>query len=91
MERQPTYTFTVPADDLDEEKMKEEWHNWFITGHYNVFGANCCWVVYKILRAGGAPISATILWRPENLRRYLVTYLGGGWKITTFFNLPFFA
>ncbi|XP_046380075.2 uncharacterized protein LOC124151589 [Haliotis rufescens] len=84
---EPHYTFRIPAKKLDVLKMQAFWDEWKRTGEYGLFFKNCCWLVYSILREGGAPRSATVLWRPETLRRYLRIYENDGHWIRAFFNL----
>ncbi|XP_046381488.2 uncharacterized protein LOC124152568 [Haliotis rufescens] len=87
--RDPDYTFKILSTALDLDKMITWWTKQKSTGHYSFLNQNCCWVVYQVLHAGGAPKSLTILWRPETLRRYLDIYLGGGPSFTTLLNMPF--
>ncbi|XP_046561896.1 uncharacterized protein LOC124270876 [Haliotis rubra] len=86
----PDYTFNIPSTHLDLVKMTTYWNQQKSTGHYSLLDQNCCWVVYHVLHAGGAPMSQTILWRPETLRRYLVIYLGGGSSFRAYLNMPTF-
>ncbi|XP_067659284.1 uncharacterized protein [Haliotis asinina] len=86
----PDYTFNIPSTQLDLAKMTTYWNKQRTTGHYSLLDQNCCWVVYQVLHAGGAPRSQTIVWRPETLRRYLVIYLGGGSTFRASLNLPNF-
>ncbi|XP_067658809.1 uncharacterized protein [Haliotis asinina] len=81
------YTFKIPCEKLDVSRMQAFWDNWQSTGHYALLFRNCCWIVYKVLHEGGAPTSATILWRPATLQRYLRIYETGSHWIRTFVNL----
>ncbi|XP_067659315.1 uncharacterized protein [Haliotis asinina] len=84
----PDYIFNIPSTQLDIAKMSTYWNKHKTTGHYSLLDQNCSWVVYHVLRAGGAPMSLTILWRPETLRRYLTIYLGGGSGFQIYLNMP---
>ncbi|XP_046337380.2 uncharacterized protein LOC124119038 [Haliotis rufescens] len=83
----PDYRFMIPSTTLNLAKMMTYWNKQKSTGHYSLLDQNCCWVLYQVLHAGGAPKSLTLLWRPETLRRYLVIYLGGGSRFTSMLNM----
>ncbi|XP_067659012.1 uncharacterized protein [Haliotis asinina] len=83
----PDYTYRISATKLDLNEMMKCWEKQKASPWYSLLRQNCCWVVYNVLYAGGAPRSLTVVWRPETLRRYLVIYLGGGSSPKTLFNM----
>ncbi|XP_046571973.1 uncharacterized protein LOC124280128 [Haliotis rubra] len=84
----PDYMYRISSTQLDLDEMMKSWKKQKDIPLYSLLRQNCCRVVYNVLRAGGAPKSLTIVWRPETLRRYLVIYLGGGSSLKTLLNMP---
>ncbi|XP_046571977.1 uncharacterized protein LOC124280131 [Haliotis rubra] len=84
----PDYEYRISSTKLDLDEMMKRWEKQKDTSRYSLLRQNCCRVVYNVLRAGGAPESLTIVWRPETLRRYLVIYQGGGSSLKTLLNMP---
>ncbi|XP_041365217.1 uncharacterized protein LOC121380463 [Gigantopelta aegis] len=69
--RDPDKIFNLDHLKYDEENIEDWWIEWSDRGRYFMLGTNCCWVVYKALRFGGAPLSPKLIWTPYILNRYL--------------------
>ncbi|XP_071111855.1 uncharacterized protein [Haliotis cracherodii] len=69
--------FTIPSKVLHLKKMKDSWSSILLKCQFDPMKENCCWVVYKVLHAGGA-ISADVRspWRPWMIRQYVSSLVG---------------
>ncbi len=85
---EPDYTFRISNEVANVDLMTRYWKSWLTRGHYALLNRNCCSMVYRVLLKGGARRSATFLWRPETLRRYIVILNGGGTRSQLFWNWP---
>lgn len=79
MEYSYNHEFEIPSERLDLQRMKDFWESVLTTRNFDPKRENCCWVVYNVLLAGGAPpASVWSPWRPGMIRRYMVNFVGDG-------------